>query len=146
MKLHFGDQIIELGESKNLSVTFPIFLFGRDVGVRLTISELSADDLTALYGCGDMLSNDGDHLASSVCDESPTHQIKLEIQIRVGEVTPEGTVRVQMNTCHAVACSEHCMAVAHQLLFVAAVFLGIRFNLEDENDEIGDDISPDDPT
>ena len=144
MIIYFDDQPIKLEGSNNLVTTFPVFLFGRGVGVRLSISELELDDLTAMYGCGDMLSNDGDHLASSDCKEGPTYKIKLLIQIKEEnqEVSSDGTVRVQSNTYHAVACAKHCVAVAHQLMFVAAVFLGIRFSAEDEN---GDDISPDDP-
>lgn len=145
MIIDFGDNHkLDLGSTEKLSVTFPLNLFGKTMGLRQSITMLPKDDFLSCYGCGDMLNSNSDMIAGSSCTKSPVHQITLELQIQIDGEEPneDGTIKVEHTTCYAVACEEHCIAVANQLLFLSGVFLGMKVGAEFDGDD--DDMLPND--
>ena len=130
MIIHFGDTVIDLGECKHLSSTFPLNLYDKQIGLRLTLETLKQDDLLACYACGDMMNASGTSIAASCCSKTPSYQIKLESQIQIAIDEEAGTARVETATCYAAGCEEHAIAVLLQLLFLAGVFTGNRLEAE----------------
>ena len=139
MIIHFGDTVIDLGEDCEKLVTqFPLTLYSRQMGLRLTLEALNGENILANYACGDMMNNSGQSIAASSCDRSPECQITLESQLQHSVDEEAGTARVEAATCYAVGCTEHAIAVMLQLLFLAGVFTGNKLEAES-----GDDLEAD---